>query len=223
MKHCLLLIVVWMLVTSPVVFAAEETCITCHQNLSSSVNLGHNFSDWKKSVHAVHHVGCASCHGGNPQVSNPVEAHQWVLSSRKEKSLVYFQKVSETCGRCHKGEFEEFQKSAHYRTLQKTGKGPNCLTCHGAMATTILTYADLDQTCSLCHGKPTRAAQAFQLLHSVKKSLDRYQKKMQSQKKEPSPEFTNRYNELQRKWHSFDVVSVIEMSKNLIQDLKNTK
>lgn len=202
----------WLFTTTPVL-AVEESCVTCHQNLSAY--LGHNFKDWKKSVHAAKGVGCNACHNGNAKTDDPVEAHQGVLSSRDKKSSVYFQNVAGTCGRCHSDELKEFKKSAHYRMLQASGKGPNCLTCHGAMATTILTYADLESTCSLCHGKPTRAAQAFNLLRSASDLL--------SKKKDPPQELKERFKTLQKKWHSFDVDAVIALAQNLIRDLKGNK
>ena len=197
-----------------------DSCITCHEKIQSGTYAGHNYSDWKNSVHAKHGISCASCHGGNSAVSDPVKAHQGVFSSRKEESKVHFKKVSETCGGCHAGEFKEFQKSAHYKILQNTGKGPNCLTCHGAMATSILQHADLDQTCSLCHGKPTSAARTLSLMDSAKKSLDLYQKNLKSG---DGKSFEKRYREIQRKWHSFDVSGVSASCEELIQDIRKAE
>ena len=196
---------------------ATNTCIDCHQK-----NTPTEHADWKKSVHAAKGVGCEMCHGGNPNTTDPVKAHQGVLSSKDEKSSIHFQKVPETCGQCHHQEFAEFQKSVHYKTLQRTGKGPNCLTCHGAMATTVLTYADLEQTCSLCHGQPTQAAKAFSMLHTLKNSLAVYRKK--SNGNDPKEkEFTERYQALQKQWHSFNVTGIAEQAQSLIKEIKNAE
>lgn len=210
------------LIVLPVVsFANENACVLCHQQLKGHPYeyLGHNYADWKKSIHATAGVNCSACHGGDPKSSDPVKAHQGVLPSKDKKSSIHFQKVPETCGQCHQAEYKEFQKSIHYKTLLRNGKGPNCLTCHGSMATTILTYADLDKTCSLCHGKPSQAAKALSLIGSIKNLLTLYQKKHPSQQKELEL-FQGRYKEIQRKWHSFDIVKVLEESETLIKDIK---
>ena len=97
--------------------------------------------------------------------------------------------------------------------LQRSGKGPNCETCHGSMATTVLTYGNLDETCSLCHGKPEQAAKALSLIRSAKNLYDRLSPK----KQEP---FKARLKKIKMEWHSFDVVSVIEASEKLIKEMK---
>lgn len=211
-------------------FAEENTCINCHQQLTDLQHVGHNYTDWKKSVHAAKGVTCQSCHGGNATATDPVKAHQGVLPSKDSNSSVYFQKVPATCGRCHTDEFREFKKSIHYKTLNRTGRGPNCLTCHGAMATTVLSYADLEQTCSLCHGKPVKAAKAFSLLHTLKGSLQLYQKKLAGLKGQTpeqcvkmEKEFVERYNAVQKKWHSFNVDEVIYDAEALIKEVKNAE
>ncbi|OGQ48171.1 MAG: hypothetical protein A3H42_06850 [Deltaproteobacteria bacterium RIFCSPLOWO2_02_FULL_46_8] len=211
-------------------FAEENSCINCHQQLTDLKHVGHNYTDWKKSIHATKGVTCQSCHGGNATATDPVKAHQGVLSSKDNNSSVYFQKIPATCGRCHTNEFQEFQKSIHYKTLNRTGRGPNCLTCHGAMATTVLSYADLDQTCSLCHGKPVKAAKAFSLLHTLKGSLKLYQKKLSELKAQASErfvkmekDFVRRYNAVQKKWHSFNVDEVIYDAEGLIKEVKSAE
>lgn len=198
-------------------FAKENECVSCHQKISGPKYVGHNFADWQKSVHAAKGIHCSACHGGNPETQDPVQAHQGVLSSRDKNSNVHFQKIPQTCGQCHQTEFQEFKKSVHYSRLLDTGKGPNCLTCHGAMATTILAYSDMEKTCSLCHGKPMAAGKALSLLHSVKQSLQIYVKRKDAPKKE---EFVKRYDAIQKKWHSFDVNAVVEEAQALMKEIK---
>lgn len=222
MKHLtVLLAAVFFLLSSTVGFSKGNQCVACHAKLTAPQfkMLGHNFADWKKSVHAKNKITCEACHGGDPSATDPVKAHQGILPSKDEKSSVYFQNVPKTCGRCHAGEFAEFQKSVHYKMLQRSGKGPNCQTCHGSMATMVLTYGDLDRTCSLCHGKPTQAAKALSLIRSAKNILDLYQKKHPSEKKQLAL-FHERYQKIQREWHSFDVDFVTSESEALIKDIK---
>lgn len=210
--------------------AKEDSCVACHQKLKSSSLLEHNYADWKNSIHAKKGIGCEACHGGNPQAMDPVKAHQGVLPSGDKKSSVYFQNVAQTCGKCHSEEYKEFKKSSHYRMLQNTGKGPNCLTCHGSMATTILKYAEMENTCSLCHGKPTQAAKALSLIDTAKRSLDLYRKKLTQkwgtkipkEDQEKEKEYLHRYRQIQQMWHSFDITKVTEMAEALIRDLTHT-
>lgn len=200
--------------------AGSNSCIECHQKLKTSKFVEHNYTDWEKSIHAAVGIQCSECHGGNPGTSDPVKAHQGVLSSKDKNSSIHFQKIPETCGRCHTEEFQEFQKSAHYKNLLRTGKGPNCLTCHGAMATTVMAYTDMQETCSLCHGKPMQAAKALSLIHSVKNLLKVYHKQLLLLEKSAETEFDKRYQKIQREWHSFDVVTVVKHSEKLLEDIK---
>lgn len=191
--------------------AKENGCLFCHTK-------GHNFKDWQKSVHAAHGISCEACHEGDPKTRDPVKAHQGVLPSKDEKSSIHFQNVPKTCGQCHVEELKEFQKSVHYKMLQRSGKGPNCLTCHGSMATTILAYDSLEKTCSLCHGRPTQAAKALSLLNSAKNLLNLLEKRKADEK--ALALFKTRYQKIQREWHSFDVVFVIEEAEKLIKETK---
>lgn len=199
-------------------FAAESSCVACHQKLGAQKEVAHSYQDWSRSVHARKGIDCSACHGGDPKAGDPVQAHQGVLPSKDSHASIHFQKVPETCGRCHTEEYKEFQKSAHYRMLERSGKGPNCLTCHGSMATFVLPSSDLEKTCSLCHGKPVRAAKALSLIRSVKNILDRYEKKHPSDKKSLAL-FKERYQKIQREWHSFDVNFVIEESEKLLKEI----
>src|SRR3989338_3806820 len=119
-------------------FAQENSCVQCHQKADGVAYLEHNFTDWESSVHARGKISCDACHGGNPSKSVKGEAHKGMRSSREEKSPLYFTNIPATCGSCHQAEFKAFKKSAHYRDLQKSGRGPNCVTCHGSMANHVL-------------------------------------------------------------------------------------
>lgn len=202
-------------------FASDNSCVRCHENQKQTAELEHNYADWKKSVHAAKGVGCDACHGGNPNTSDPVKAHQGILSSRDKNSPVYFQKVPQTCGKCHASELAEFQKSVHYKILEDSGKGPSCLTCHGAMATTVLTHAQLNQTCSLCHGKPTQAVRALSLIHSLKNAIQTLRKKEGDSAAVKN--FESRYRAIQKQWHSFDISGVTKKSQELLKEIQQAR
>ncbi|MGD0992961.1 MAG: multiheme c-type cytochrome [Gemmatimonadales bacterium] len=152
----------------------RNTCVACHSLQSGNTEGGHGFAAWKSSPHAAAGVTCEACHGGNPAAADPAEAHQGVKRSSDQASRVYFTRVPETCGRCHAAEAAYFRSSIHSARLQSDGHGPNCVTCHGSMATRILTPDSVLITCSACHapggvapvGKSREAAQVLALVRA---------------------------------------------------------
>jgi hypothetical protein len=143
------------------------SCASCHRGLTGPDDLKHTYADWKGSVHAAAGVGCEACHGGDPSKADRQAAHAGILPSGQAGSRVYFTVIPKTCGGCHAKELEAFRRSAHYRELQSTGRGPNCVTCHGAMASHVLDPKTMEMTCTLCHRRPTRAyAARLSLIHA---------------------------------------------------------
>ena len=153
---------------------ARNTCVACHSLQSGNTEGGHGFAAWKSSPHAGAGVTCEACHGGNPAAADPAEAHQGVKPSSDQASRVYFSRVPLTCGQCHASEAGYFRSSVHYARLQSDGRGPNCVTCHGSMATRILTPDSALGTCTACHapggvapvGKAREAAQVLALVRA---------------------------------------------------------
>jgi hypothetical protein len=155
-------------------------CAGCHARQSETSGAGHGFAAWRGSRHAAAGVTCEACHGGNAAATDAGAAHQGVSRSSDPASRVYFSRVPETCGRCHAAEAAYFRSSVHYARLESDGKGPNCVTCHGSMATSILTPERLLGTCSACHapggvapvGKSREAAQVLALVRAENILLD---------------------------------------------------
>ncbi|MDE2038622.1 MAG: hypothetical protein KGO96_03790 [Elusimicrobia bacterium] len=135
----------------------EGSCVRCHAHIKGASPASHNFADWRKSAHARSGVGCQSCHGGDAAARDEASAHAGMLPSTDPRSAVYFTRVPQTCGACHQPEFEAFRKSAHFKELESSGRGPNCVTCHGAMANYVLGPREMETTCTLCHRQPTHA------------------------------------------------------------------
>lgn len=130
-----------------------NSCVDCHRNIPAGTFAGHSFRDWEESPHAKNNVACEACHGGDPEKTDAKSAHIGVYSSRNPQSPVYFKNIPQTCGGCHKDEFNRFRASLHFTQLQEMGRGPNCITCHGSMAISILKPTELEASCSVCHNE----------------------------------------------------------------------
>lgn len=227
-SHIGLILGVFFLSTSSVL-AAGNSCITCHESLLPSTQRAHNFSEWQDSVHARSGVTCEQCHGGNPKTTDVKQAHQGIIRSTQPNSPLYYKNIANTCGKCHAPEATEYKKSFHARELARTGRGPNCTTCHGSMATQILTPQELEQTCSLCHSLRPVASEALVTLNQAGTALKRWKEgavqakaKGQWTKEQESALMSAQqvYQNVQRKWHSLDMNAVIDQSHKIIADAK---
>lgn len=133
--------------------ATLNSCVHCHAGLSASTFVGVKSHSWKGSVHHRHGVTCDQCHGGDPTAADRAAAHIGLLGSSNPQSPVYFKNIPATCGKCHGAEFYKFTQSRHYQMLETSGKGPECVTCHGSMVTKILAPDSLAAVCDRCHNQ----------------------------------------------------------------------
>ncbi len=130
----------------------SNRCAQCHfANLVDVPGAAH-LSEWERSAHARHDVGCERCHGGDATTVHPVEAHRGVLDSRNPASPVARVNLPETCGACHAGARQAFGRSRHAALLQHGDAGaPSCSTCHGAMTARVPSPRVLEGQCARCH------------------------------------------------------------------------
>jgi hypothetical protein len=150
-------------------------CVDCHARLPETTGVGHGFTAWRGSRHGAAGVGCEACHGGDPSAADAATAHRGIARSGDTASTVYFARIPDTCGRCHASEAGYFRSSVHFARLRSDGHGPNCVTCHGSMATTVLTPERVLGICSACHsetgvapvGKSREAAQVLALVRAT--------------------------------------------------------
>lgn len=90
---------------------------------------------------------CTDCHGAHSE-----------LPSDDPQSMVHRNNVAHTCGKCHHGIEESFQKSIHSPEVNKTGKEiPACSECHSAhtIRRTDMSGFQLEimDQCGRCHTK----------------------------------------------------------------------
>ncbi|MDH4230315.1 MAG: hypothetical protein OEW11_11345 [Nitrospirota bacterium] len=174
------LLVLAMLVSSAPALAAEpavgmDSCTTCHNQLPANSKMAGRHADFAGSVHDRAGVRCNACHGGDPAAAVADKAHKGVLPASDARSRVHFKAIPETCGGCHTAQKRAFLTSHHYQKLETTGKGPNCVTCHGSMATRVLAPDQVREFCITCHNprlgvlpeKPYEAATTLTLLRQT--------------------------------------------------------
>ncbi len=130
---------------------AGNSCVYCHSRLPGSSFVGAKSHGWTGSVHQRHGVTCDKCHGGDPRAREQKAAHAGILGSGNAGSPIYFKNIPSTCGKCHGAEFYKFTQSRHYKMLESAGKGPECVTCHGSMITSVLTPDTIAAVCGQCH------------------------------------------------------------------------
>lgn len=133
------------------------TCGKCHDNTSMMLRHRVNVqTPYKMYVETVHGKGlfkagllvsasCKDCHG----VHN-------IKKKEDVDSLITFNNIPKTCGKCHIKVLEEFKASVHGQVWIKGGKNaPTCVTCHlphQVVATDRKDYKlSIIQTCGSCH------------------------------------------------------------------------
>lgn len=223
--RCSLLVLGYVFCCATSAVATENRCITCHETLLPSTQRAHDFAEWHNSIHARKEVTCEKCHGGNATTSDMTQAHTGVIRSTLSTSPLYFNRIADTCGKCHPEEAAEYKKSFHAKELSRAGRGPNCTTCHSSMATRILNPQELEQTCSLCHSLRPVASEALVTLNQAGSALARW--KEATAKAKAQGQWTSgqtaalsaaekMYQTAQRKWHSLDMQAVIDQSHQII-------
>jgi hypothetical protein len=90
---------------------------------------------------------CTDCH-----------SKHFILPKKESESSVNHAKIAQTCGKCHNGIEEQFDKSIHSPLVSKTNKVlPVCSTCHSAheirRADTEGFKLEIMRTCGNCHEK----------------------------------------------------------------------
>jgi hydroxylamine dehydrogenase len=123
---------------------SSAACVACHQDSMPGLA-----GEWRSSRHYGADVGCHECHAADPKDADAIEHNGFsiaVIVSPKD------------CSRCHRTEFDQFERSHHAdagailgsldNTLGEVAEGPaaavmGCKQCHGG-AVVVLEGGKLD-------------------------------------------------------------------------------
>jgi len=216
-----------------------NSCVNCHKNIPKDTFIGENYMKWRTSVHSAAGITCDRCHGGNPEKRTRQEAHLGVYNSSNSKSKVFYKNVPRTCGVCHTMEYKAFRTSVHYEELQSKGLGPNCVSCHGGKAASIVTPDEMSEICTRCHNPrkqidpnvPTQAYHALYLMLLTRDLLDWAEDfyKLSSstgKKREARKLLDNAHQELDEaiaSWHTFDVRKILRLTHSAVEKAKKAR
>jgi len=217
---------------------AQGSCIACHSNpdfLVTAKKLYDYYQDWEISVHRQEDVGCEDCHGGNSEARDQKGAHgSEVSGGLTAGSAVSFENIPSTCGNCHGDIYEGFRKSNHFGHIVKKKQekqGPNCVTCHGSMNTTVLNVNTVKKACQRCHNEATAnhpeiPEKASDILNRFL-SIQRYHRYIgiRGDPAETQAFFAvmdERVRDLSVLWHTFDLPK-IDKETRFVLDLLKTK
>ena len=230
--HLALLTFLFLGLSRCLVLAESNSCVECHAKIGKSdpSHPAHSFIEWQNSIHAKKGINCDACHGGNPSSKDVTLAHKNISRSMDPGSSIYFDKIPDSCGSCHVQELEGFKSSDHYKELNRSGKGPNCVTCHSSMASHVMTPRELESVCTLCHRRPTKAYAALLSLQSSRKAIDQLRNHIQEakiKKVETEAQSTTliqsekNYQEALKIWHTFNMEKVLEVAQELNHRVRN--
>ncbi len=155
-----------------------------------------------------------------------------MLGSSDPGSPVYFKNIPSTCGKCHGAEFYKFSQSRHYKILEATGQGPECVTCHGSMITSVLTPDTVAAVCVQCHNErmgtfpyvPQKAKAVLLLLTESSALLDAeaklYHPAEGTDRARALRDARSSLHSARLDWHKFDLDTIIADLQEVYNSLK---
>jgi hypothetical protein len=122
-------------------------CIQCHSTDLMPPAYRGIPAEWRKSIHYRNDVGCNDCHGGDPNnAALAMSPQRGFVGAPKPKEVPKF------CGKCHLGIMQSYLESDHGKALMATGRGPNCVTCHGSHNIQKASIEIIhEKLCGVCH------------------------------------------------------------------------
>lgn len=146
---------------------ADETCVGCHAQRAEP-RLRRPVSSRAHDVHAAAELGCADCHGGDPDAPD-ARAHDLGRGFRGVPDPIG---TAQLCGRCHDGSHEGlrdvltgWRAGRHGRSAELEDGVASCTSCHGAhgiarhdAAAAPVARVHVAETCGACHASQARMA-----------------------------------------------------------------
>ncbi len=125
----------------------KDVCIECHSSEMMKPESRDIPRKWEASWHYQNGISCHNCHGGDPKdAENAMSPQRGFVGTPK------YTQVPEFCGKCHVGILRNFLESGHGKALKSSGKGPNCVTCHGSHNIQKASINIInEQLCTRCH------------------------------------------------------------------------
>jgi cytochrome b subunit of formate dehydrogenase len=144
-----------------------KTCDKCHGNTAEMdkfhLRQHSPIASYQQSVHGLalakgrlNAAVCTDCHGSHDlhRSTNPV-------------SKLFYQRVPDTCGRCHENVEKTYLRSVHGAAVREGARdAPVCTDCHGEhaiqsvkLASSRVSPANIPRTCSQCHAAQRIIAQ----------------------------------------------------------------
>ena len=196
--------------------------LECHANKFKGV-ASSAYIQWSESKHGLNGITCDRCHGGNASAYYKEEAHKGIIPPTDPSSPLYYTKVPELCGQCHRKELDAFKKSKHYELLENLYQAPSCTTCHPPHKYEVRKPEEFVRFCGACHAEkggvaplniPYEAERVLEKTALLKESLDLLEKRAKEAKTqgynvtEILSEIKDARSELDKipeKWHSFNI------------------
>jgi hypothetical protein len=199
--------------------------LECHadefRGLASSA-----YIQWSESKHGLNGITCEKCHGGNASAYYKEDAHEGIIPPTDPSSPLYYTKVPELCGQCHRSELEAFKQSRHYVLLETLHQAPSCTTCHPPHKYDVRKPEEFVRFCGACHAEdggvaplniPYESERVIERTILLKESLDLLEKRTREAKAQgydvsaTLSKIKAAEAELERipeKWHSFDITGL---------------
>jgi hypothetical protein len=151
----------------------KNVCIECHSSEMVKPEDRDIPRKWETSWHSQNGISCHNCHGGDPNDAENAMSPQRGYVGTPEPA-----KIPEFCGKCHAGILKIFLESGHGKALKSSGKGPNCVTCHGSHTVQKASIQIINEPlCTKCHsyGRVKEMRQALSVtenrMNEIEKSL----------------------------------------------------
>jgi hypothetical protein len=204
----------------------SNQCVACHQVEQLPITLGHSMGEWKASAHAREGVACEKCHGGDPTAKDQEAAHKGVLPSSDPASKTSSRNVAATCGGCHDKQYKAYEGTRHAKEFREDTVAATCVTCHGAMATSLPSPSEITSRCIVCHDKPVEARAALSWLVGAKIQLFKTRRSLEAAKAvvpEWEADAMKRFHAMEKDyqaimidWHKFELQSSLHDSRDIL-------